>query len=69
MNLPSDVLSAIINTAGSWALSMASSPDQTTRKQPSPMQMSEELEKDYNFAFDFLEHTAQEYLESCKSGD
>jgi len=55
MVLSPEVRAAIIKVAGDWALGMASVPKQPSGEVPQPSQMSEELESNFVWAFQFLD--------------
>jgi hypothetical protein len=61
MALSSEVLASIIKVAGDWALGMARAPEDTGEI-PQPSQMSDELEKDFNWAFNYLSSYVENYL-------
>jgi len=58
MTLAPEVQAAIIKVAGDWAVALASSPEYNPKTRSAipiqPSQMSDELEKDFDFAYKFL---------------
>jgi len=65
MALSPEVLASIIEVAGDWALGVASTPE-VTGHVPQPTQKSEEMEKYFNWAFNYLSSYVTDYLSSPK---
>jgi hypothetical protein len=64
MELSSEILASIVNISGKWAVSLASTPTKGHIIEPSGM--SDELKRNYQWAFGFLEAQMREYLSASK---
>jgi hypothetical protein len=65
MDLSPEVLASIINTAGKWSLSMATSAHPTEKPRAKealqPSEITRDLETHFNWAFSYLEKYMQDY--------
>ena len=70
MDLSPEVLASIINVAGKWSLSMASTPhsieNPRAKANLQPAEITRDLETHFNWAFSYLEKYLRNYPPNLK---
>ena len=65
MDLQPEIIASIIEVAGKWSLSMATTPhpieNPSVKATPHPGEVTKDLETHFNWAFSYLEKYMQEY--------